>query len=95
VLAAAAFVPLAAWGAHFALMRGLAPLLCGPPASVWLYVLTAALLLVVLVAGIYAGRGYLAAEAQRPARSGFGRLLRVRRFCRCAQAAVFGAACVA
>lgn len=57
-LAAAALAPLLAWGLHFALIRALAPALCGPPASVWMYALTLAALAVALGGGAVAWLGY-------------------------------------
>lgn len=57
-LAAAALAPLLAWGFHFALIRGLAPVLCGPPVSAWLYALTLAALAVALAGGAVAGLAY-------------------------------------
>ncbi|HEX7045551.1 MAG TPA: hypothetical protein VF203_13175 [Burkholderiales bacterium] len=103
-LAAAAFAPLAAWGVHFGLMQRLAPFLCGPPVSVWLYALTAALLLVVLLAGVYAGRGYRAAGKPKDRREAiaaryFGLVGSIGAAMFglgiIAQAAVFHAACIA
>ncbi|HEY8554241.1 MAG TPA: hypothetical protein VIL43_06860 [Burkholderiales bacterium] len=102
-LAAAAFASLAAWGVHFASMRGLAPLLCGPPASAWFYAVTAALLFVVLIAGVYAGRGYLAGGRTKERREAvsaryFGLVGSIGAVIFgigiVAQAAVFHAACV-
>lgn len=57
-LAVAALAPLLAWGFHFALIRGLAPVLCGPPVSGWLYALTLAALALTVAGGAYAWRGY-------------------------------------
>lgn len=57
-LAAAALVPLLAWGFHFALIRALAPVLCGPPVTGWLYLLTFAALVVAVAGGAVAWAGY-------------------------------------
>jgi hypothetical protein len=62
-LAAAALAPLLAWSFHFALIRGLAPVLCGLPTNGWLYALTLLALAAAVGGGAFAWFGYRRALA--------------------------------